>query len=40
MEDETKKLQPRILVMSVSGDPSEHYVPMMNSIFSAQRMVS
>jgi transcription initiation factor TFIIH subunit 3 len=31
---------PRILIISVSPDQSSSYIPVMNSIFSAQKLVS
>ena len=33
-------LEPRILILSVSPDVSTSYIPLMNSIFSAQKLVS
>ena len=30
---------PRILILSVSPDQSSSYIPIMNSIFSAQKLV-
>ncbi|KAJ9085453.1 RNA polymerase II transcription factor B subunit 4 [Entomophthora muscae] len=35
---EFEKISPRILVISASPDAPHHYIPMMNSIFSAQRL--
>ncbi|KAI9296835.1 transcription factor Tfb4 [Neoconidiobolus thromboides FSU 785] len=37
-EEALNNLKSRILILSVSPDPPHHYIPMMNSIFSAQRM--
>lgn len=35
---ELEKVSPRILVLSASPDAPHHYIPMMNGIFSAQRL--
>lgn len=37
--DETASTDPRILILSVSPDLSASYIPVMNSIFSAQKLV-
>ena len=38
--DETAaRADPRILILSVSPDLSASYIPVMNSIFSAQKLV-
>jgi hypothetical protein len=37
--DETTSADPRILILSVSPDLSASYIPVMNSIFSAQKLV-
>jgi len=39
-EDSTNLPDPRILILSVSPDASNSYIPVMNSIFSAQKLVS
>lgn len=39
-EDEAVSLDPRILILSVSPDLSASYIPIMNAIFSAQKLVS
>jgi transcription initiation factor TFIIH subunit 3 len=36
--DDERSMQSRILVVSVSGDLSGQYIPVMNSIFAAQRL--
>ncbi|KAI0949379.1 hypothetical protein AcW1_009011 [Taiwanofungus camphoratus] len=37
-DEQTVQLDPRILVLSVSPDQSSSYIPIMNSIFSAQKL--
>ncbi|KAL1939789.1 hypothetical protein VTO73DRAFT_9489 [Trametes versicolor] len=37
-DDPTTSIDPRILVLSVSPDQSSTYIPIMNSIFSAQKL--
>lgn len=37
-EDEAVSLDPRILILSVSPDLSASYIPIMNAIFSAQKL--
>jgi Transcription factor Tfb4 len=37
--DETTSASPRVLILSVSPDLSASYIPVMNSIFSAQKLV-
>lgn len=37
-KEEFDKVIPRVLILSVSSDAPIHYIPMMNAIFSAQRM--
>lgn len=39
VDGERSSMNARILVISVSGDLAEQYVPIMNSIFAAQRKV-
>lgn len=39
-EDSANLPDPRILILSVSPDASNSYIPIMNSIFSAQKLVS
>ena len=39
-EDSANLPDPRILILSVSPDASNSYIPVMNSIFSAQKLVS
>ena len=39
-ESAAASVDPRILVLSVSPDQSSTYIPIMNSIFSAQKLVS
>ena len=39
-EDSANLPEPRILILSVSPDASNSYIPIMNSIFSAQKLVS
>ena len=39
-EDAANLPEPRILILSVSPDASNSYIPIMNSIFSAQKLVS
>ncbi len=39
-EGAAASVDPRILVLSVSPDQSSTYIPIMNSIFSAQKLVS
>ncbi|EPS97727.1 hypothetical protein FOMPIDRAFT_147470 [Fomitopsis schrenkii] len=36
--EQTASLDPRILILSVSPDQSSSYIPIMNSIFSAQKL--
>lgn len=38
-EDPAAHVDPRILILSVSPDLSTAYIPVMNSIFSAQKLV-
>ena len=38
-EDSTNLPEPHILILSVSPDLSSSYIPIMNSIFSAQKLV-
>eukprot|EP01091_Cochliopodium_minus_P002578 TRINITY_DN12431_c0_g1_i1.p1 TRINITY_DN12431_c0_g1~~TRINITY_DN12431_c0_g1_i1.p1 ORF type:complete len:284 (+),score=47.77 TRINITY_DN12431_c0_g1_i1:29-880(+) len=37
-ENPNKKLRPRILIISVSPDSPEQYIPFMNCIFSSQKL--
>ena len=39
-EDSANLPDPRILILTVSPDASNSYIPVMNSIFSAQKLVS
>ena len=39
-EDSANLPDPRILILTVSPDASNSYIPIMNSIFSAQKLVS
>jgi transcription initiation factor TFIIH subunit 3 len=39
MANERPQLKPRILVVNVSPDISSQYVPMMNTILAAQKLV-
>lgn len=32
--------EPRVIILSVSPDMSTSYIPLMNAIFSAQKLVS
>jgi transcription initiation factor TFIIH subunit 3 len=36
--DDLGHIKPRILIISVSPDPPKQYIPLMNCIFSAQKM--
>lgn len=38
-DDKSASADPRILILSVSPDLSASYIPVMNSIFSAQKLV-
>ena len=38
-DETTASADPRILILSVSPDLSASYIPVMNSIFSAQKLV-
>lgn len=38
-DEKTTSSDPRILILSVSPDLSASYIPVMNSIFSAQKLV-
>lgn len=37
--DDLGHIKPRILILSVSPDSAQQYIPLMNCIFSAQKMV-
>jgi len=39
VDEATASADPRILILSVSPDLSASYIPVMNSIFSAQKLV-
>jgi hypothetical protein len=39
VDEGTASADPRILILSVSPDLSASYIPVMNSIFSAQKLV-
>ena len=39
VDEATTSADPRILILSVSPDLAASYIPVMNSIFSAQKLV-